>query len=152
MPICNNFWSWSLKFQILYSLYVHIWTWCLKFFSLVFLAVVGFCWSLESEGAAYLWNITKMKTDFMLVDFLSTFCLILERSLFLEKRNKILCFIFVLFCKCIHHFSVINHFQVHNNIIILILNVKMCVMALYHHSDKNESILYHFLFNFVIFY
>ena len=62
-----------------------------------------------------------------------------KHALFLEKRNKILCFIFVLFCKCIHHFSVINHFQVHNNIIILILNVKMCVMALYHHSDKMKA-------------
>ena len=36
---------------------------------------------------SYLWKITKWRLTFMLVDFLSPFCLILERS-FWKKRTK----------------------------------------------------------------
>ena len=78
-----NFKSFVCLPCILYYMYTFdrdVW----NFKSLVFLAVVGCCW--PGVRRSYLWKITKGRLTFMLVDFLSPFCLILERSLWKKRR------------------------------------------------------------------
>ena len=99
------------------AMYTGFRSWCLKFQVPCFPCCCRLL--LVSGVRSYLWKITKGRLTFMLVDFLSPFCLILERTEFYTS--------FCLICKCTDHFSVIDHFQIHN---ILILNVKMYGMAL----------------------
>ena len=79
------------------------------------------CWPRESGASysIYLWKITKGRPTFMLVDF---FIAILLRSFWKKRTEFYISFYFI--CKCVLFTFIIDHFQVHNNII-LILNVKM---------------------------
>ena len=106
-----------------------------NFKSLVLFAVAGnfcCCWSVEPEEAI----CGKSQNE----DWLSCWLIFYHHFAWFWKdhfgkkgQNFILHFCYI--CKCIDHFSIINHFQVHN---ILILNVKM-YRVLKHHTDRLQD-------------